>query len=615
MNDAAIATRPLAKTASEPPLVLSARGLCVDFPDGRGGVFHAVRDLSFEVRAGEFVGIMGEPGCGKSTAAAAMLGAVRVPGRIAAGEVRLLGRDIRAMSQDELREIRGRDAAIIMQSPRNSLHPMFTVGQQIVAACRSHARISRRDARKQAIELLRQVGINDPARRFDALPHELSTGMAQRVLIAMALSGSPSILIADEPTSGLDVTIQAQILDRMWDDCRRSGAAVLLVTQDLGIVANYCDRVLIMKEGALVEEAPTATFFRAPQHAYSKAILALQREAHESGASARSLPDGGGEPLLRIEGLTKLFPVRGSSSKVHAVDGVDITIRPGECVGLVGESGSGKTTVGRCVLRLHEPTSGAIRSGKTDLAALPDRAFLPYRRKLQIVFQDALASLDPRMTVAAAIREPLDLHTALTREEKHARIVELLRLVGIDEHDGDALPRELSGGQQQRVAIARAIACDPQFIVLDEPTSSLTPETTAEIVKLLIDLSARLRLAYLFISHDLATIRFVCHRVVVMYLGQVVESGTVQQVFEDPKHPYSVALLASHLFPDTDDRRVDRPVRTSLEGEIPSPLTESLPKGCYLAGRCPAQEARCATEKQALRQFADGRHVRCWKAG
>lgn len=615
MTDAALVTRPQETTSSTPHLVLTARHLSVDFPDGRGGVFHAVRDFSLDVHAGEFVGIMGEPGCGKSTVAAAMLGAVRVPGRITSGDVRLLGRDIRAMSLDELRQIRGRDAAIIMQNPRNALHPMFTVGQQIVAACRSHGKMSRRDARRQAVDLLRQVGINDPARRFDALPHELSTGMAQRVLIAIALSGSPSILVADEPTSGLDVTIQAQILDRMWDNCRRSGAAVLLVTQDLGIVANYCDRVLIMKEGALVEEASTSTFFRAPQHSYSKAILALQREAHESGTATRTSVDTAGEPLLRIENLTKLFPVRGSSSKVHAVDGVDIMIRPGECVGLVGESGSGKTTVGRCVLRLHEPTAGAIRYGDVDLAAVSDKAFLAYRRKLQIVFQDALASLNPRMTAAAAIGEPLDLHLSLAPEEKRKRIVELLNLVGLDENDIEALPRELSAGQQQRIAIARAIACDPEFIVLDEPTSSLTPETTAEIVKLLIDLSARLQLAYLFISHDLTTIRFVCHRVVVMYLGQVVESGTVRQVFEDPKHPYSVALLASHLFPDTENRRVDRPVRTSLEGEIPSPLTESLPKGCYLAGRCPAQEGRCATEKQVLRQLPDGRHVRCWKAG
>jgi oligopeptide/dipeptide ABC transporter ATP-binding protein len=612
IDTACISEAPAMQATAE--TVLAAHGLCVSFPDGHGGRIEAVRDLSLAVRAGEFVGLMGEPGCGKSTAAAAMLGAVRVPGRITGGQVRLLGRDIGAMSAEALRRMRGRDAAIIMQNPRYALHPMLTVGQQIVAACRAHSSMSRREARAHAITLLRMVGINDPARRVDALAHELSSGMAQRVLIAIALSGEPRLLIADEPTSGLDVTIQAQILDQMWDNCRRIGSAVLLVTQDLGIVANYCDRVLIMMNGTLVEQADAGRFFRAPQHAYSRAILALQRDAHASGAAAMPRAVEGAAPLLRIEGLTKLFPVRGSASKVHAVDGVDLEIGPGECVGLVGESGSGKTTVGRCLLRLQPPTAGAIRYRGTDLAAISDDAFRPYRRKLQIVFQDPLFSLDPRMTVSAAVREPLDLHTSLTRSQKAARVSELLRLVGLDDAARDSLPRELSAGQQQRASIARAIACDPEFIVLDEPTSALTPETTAEIVRLLVDLSARLGLAYLFISHDLTTIRYVCHRVVVMYLGQVVESGTVRQVFEDPKHPYSVTLLASHLFPDTSDRRVDRPVRTSLKGEIPSPLTESLPKGCYLAGRCPAQEPRCVAEKQPLRQLPDRRWVRCWKA-
>ena len=490
---------------------------------------------------------------------------------------------------------------------------MLTVGQQIVGACRAHADISRAAARAHAIELLRQVGINDPARRVDALPHELSSGMAQRVLIAIALSGEPSLLVADEPTSGLDVTIQAQILDQMWDRCRRIGSSVLLVTQDLGIVANYCDRVLIMKSGTIVEEAPAAIFFRAPVHAYSKSILALQRKAHAPGVAAAG-EQPAPKPLLAIEGLSKLFAVRGSTSKVHAVDGVDLAIGAGECVGLVGESGSGKTTVGRCLLRLLPPSAGAIRYHGTDLAALREHDFLPYRRKLQIVFQDPLFSLDPRMSVAAAVREPLDLHTSMNRAEKDRKVGELMRLVGLDHALGPALPKELSAGQQQRASIARAIACDPEFIVLDEPTSALTPETTAEIVTLLMDLSARLGLAYLFISHDLTTIRFVCHRVVVMYLGQVVESGTVRQVFETPMHPYSVSLLASHLFPDTSDRRVDRPVRSTLKGEIPSPMTESLPKGCYLAGRCPQQETRCAQEKQVLRDMPGGRSVRCWKA-
>jgi peptide/nickel transport system ATP-binding protein len=613
MSDAALAN-PVHAAGAPLAKVLEVAGLRVSFPDGRGGLIDVVRDLSLAVAPGEFVGLMGEPGCGKSSAVAAMLGAVRVPGRITGGSVRLGGQDIRTLSAEALRRIRGHEAAVILQNPRYALHPMLTVGRQIAAATRAHTRMSRAAARLHAIEMLRRVGINDPARRVDALPHELSSGMAQRVLIAIALSGEPRLLIADEPTSGLDVTIQAQILDQMWDNCRGTGAAVLLVTQDLGIVANYCDRVLIMKDGTIVEEAPAARFFAAPQHSYSRAILALQREAHASGAAPRAPEADDVPPLLRIAGLTKLFSIRGSASRVHAVDGVDIDIRPGECVGLVGESGSGKTTVGRCVLRLLPPTSGAVDYRGTDLAAMSEHAFLPYRRKLQIVFQDPLFSLDPRMTVDHAVREALHLHTSLSYAEKTARVTELLDLVGLDPATRDALPREMSAGQQQRASIARALACDPEFMVLDEPTSALTPETTAEIVKLLIDLSARLGLAYLFISHDLTTIRFVCHRVVVMYLGQVVESGTVQQVFEAPKHPYTVTLLGSHLFPDTRDRRVDRAARASLKGEIPSPLTESLPKGCYLAGRCPMQEPRCHIEPQALRTLPDGRSARCWKA-
>ena len=414
--------------------------------------------------------------------------------------------------------------------------------------------------------------------------------------------------MADEPTSGLDVTVQAQILDQMWDNCRSAGAAVLIVTQDLGIVANYCDRVLVMKDGSLVEAAETGKFFRAPEHPYSRSVLALQRSASDGSKAMLPVPVGAGPPLLSLAGLTKLYPVRGSKSKVHAVDGISIDINAGECVGLVGESGSGKTTVGRCVLRLVEPTEGSILYHGRDLSSISAKAFQGFRSKLQIVFQDPLFSLNPRMTVGEAIAEGIIMHTDFTKAQIETRIGELMSLVGLSEGQRHQFPRELSAGQQQRAAIARALGCDPEFIVLDEPTSALTPETTAEIVTLLMDLSRRLGLAYLFISHDLTTVGSLCHRVVVMYLGQVVESGTVAQVFKAPRHPYSVSLLASHLFPGTEDRRVDREVRATLKGEIPSPLTESLPKGCYLYGRCPSQEDRCKRDKQVLREMPDGGH-------
>lgn len=592
--------------------IIEARNVAVAFPRESGADVVAVRDFSISIGAGEFVGLMGEPGCGKSIAAMALMGLVRTPGHITQGSITFLGQDLLALDEDELRAIRGRDIGMIVQNPRFSLHPMLRVGVQISNVYRAHNKVSRREAWSHAIDMLRMVGINDPERRVKAYPHELSSGMAQRVLIAIALSSGPRLLIADEPTSGLDVTIQAQFLDQMWETVRKTMSAVLLVTQDLGILANYCDRVLIMQDGRIVEEAPVRQFFTAPRHDYSKSILALQREAQEGGRDIARV-DETQPPLIQIDNLTMHFPIRGSRSKVHAAENVSIAIRPGECVGLVGESGSGKTTVGRCLLRLEEPTSGEIVFEGVDLAALPLAAFRKYRAKMQIVFQDPLDSLNPRWTVEQVLGEPIKLHSNMTPEQRAARILELLRLVGLDEDVLLALPRELSAGRQQRVSIARALAPNPQFIVLDEPTSALTPETTAEIIRLLIDLSDELKIAYLFISHDLTTVKYICHRVVVMYLGQVVELGTKDEVFNSPRHPYAKALLSSHLFPDVTNRRVDREVRETLAGEIPSPITENLPKGCYLYGRCPSQEDRCRDMPQELKPIEGGRLVRCWR--
>ncbi|MGN6719828.1 MAG: oligopeptide/dipeptide ABC transporter ATP-binding protein, partial [Candidatus Binatia bacterium] len=494
------------------------------------------------------------------------------------------------------------------------LHPLLKVGAQIANVYRAHNKTGRREAWAHAVEMLRIVGINDPSRRAHAYPHELSTGMTQRVLIAMALSSRPRLLIADEPTSGLDVTIQAQFLDQMWEATQATGSAVLLVTQNLGIVANYCDRVLIMANGTIVESAPVRDFFRAPQHEYSQRLLALQRAAQgdDPGARpARSADVPAAEPLIAVRELSKDFEIRGSTAKLHAVDQVSFSIRPRECLGLVGESGSGKTTVGRCLLRLEMPTAGEIRLGDTPLHAITENELRRFRTKLQIVFQDPLESMNPRWSVSQIIGEMLDLHTTLRGSEKEGRIKELIGLVGLDPSIRNASPRQLSAGGQQRVAIARAIATGPDFIVLDEPTSSLTPETTAEILHLLMDLSARLGLAYLFISHDLTTVRYICHSVAVMYLGQIIEVGTKEQVLNTPRHPYSKALLSSHLFPDLNHRRVERKERISLRGEIPSPI--DLPKGCYLYGRCPDQVDRCRDMPQRLVMLPDAREVRCWR--
>ena len=594
-------------------IILSARNLGVAFPHGKGET-RVVDGFSLDIKAGEFVGLMGQPGCGKSTAAVALMGLAKPPGRIVSGAVEFLGRDLLTLDEPALREVRGKDIGLIVQNPRTSLHPMLKVGAQISNVYRAHNRTGAREAWEHAVEMLRMVGINDPGRRAHAYPHELSTGMTQRVLIAMALSSRPRLLIADEPTSGLDVTIQAQFLDQMWEATQATGSAVLLVTQNLGIVANYCDRVLIMADGTIVESAPVREFFQAPQHDYSKKVLSLQRAAQGDDPAARvarsaDVPDAAA--LIAVRDLSKDFDIRGSTAKVHAVDHVSFGIRPRECLGLVGESGSGKTTVGRCLLRLETPTAGEIRFGDTPLHAISEDALRRFRTKLQIVFQDPFDSMNPRWSVADVIGEMLDLHTDLRGAARTARIDELLKLVGLDPAIRDAAPRQLNAGRQQRVAIARAIATDPDFIVLDEPTSSLTPETTAEIIHLLMDLSARLGLAYLFISHDLTTVRYICHRVAVMYLGQVVEIGTKEQVLSAPRHPYSKALLSSHLFPDLSHRRVERKERASLRGEIPSPI--DLPKGCYLYGRCPAQVDRCRDMPQKLVTLADAREVRCWR--
>lgn len=591
--------------------VIAVEGLRVSFPKPEGGALVAVRDVSLSIAPGEFVGLMGEPGCGKSTVAIAMMGLVRPPGRIEAGQVRFDGRDLLTLPEAERARLRGRQIGLIVQNPRTALHPLINVGTQIANVYRAHNDCTRRAAWARAIEMLEMVGINDPARRARAFPHELSTGMTQRVLIAMALSSTPRLLIADEPTSGLDVTIQTGFLDQMWQAARSSGSAVLLVTQNLGIVANYCDRVLIMREGTVVEQAPVRRFFEAPQHAYSQRILALQREEAGADHAARSEEIDDKAPLIEVEALTKHFRLR-NGDVVHAADDVSFTLRPGECMGLVGESGSGKTTTGRCLLRLETPTAGTLRYRGMPLSELSDAQFRPNRANLQIVFQDPLDSMNPRWSVAEVIEEMLSLHTDLRAEARRHRIDELLTLVGLSPELRDRRPTELSGGRQQRVAIARAIATNPDFIVLDEPTSALTPETTAEIITLLMDLSRRLGVAYLFISHDLTTVKYICHRIAVMYLGQIVEIGTKEQVFGTPAHPYTQALIGAHLFPDLATRRVDRPPRPMLEGEIPSPI--NLPDGCYLASRCPQKTGRCATERQELVPLADGRQVRCWRA-
>ena len=590
-------------TAELTPL-LQVSGLSVAYGRGRP----AVDGIDLTIRPGEIVGLLGESGCGKSTTAYALLGLVRPPGQILAGSVRFDGRDILCLPPDELRQLRGRDIGLIVQNPRAALHPILRVGRQIGSVWRTHNGGSARQARERAVEMLRLVGINDPDRRADAFAHELSGGMAQRVLIAMALSSAPRLLIADEPTSGLDVTIQAQFLDQMWQTTRQTGSAVLLVTQEPGIVANYCDWAVVMREGRIIEAQPTRGLFGTPRTDYSRALIA--RSAEPPAAFAERTVAAA--PVIDVSNLAHSFALRGTAKRVQAIQDVSFAIGPGETLGLVGESGSGKTTVGRCLLRLLEPEAGRIAYRGMVLDALGRTAMRKLRGKLQIVLQDPYDSLNPRWSIGRTLREPLDLHTGLSGPAKQARIEELLAMVDLPRDIVANRPRDLGGGALQRVCIARALASNPDFIVLDEPTSVLAPAARVGLVALLRRVQRELGISYLFISHDLTTVRDLCHRVAVMYLSQIVEVGDTRQVFEAPRHPYSRALLASHLFADPDNRRVDRPRVDRLSGEIPSPI--DLPRGCYLHGRCTYGEAACAAEPQVLERWPDDGMVRCRRA-
>ncbi|MBM1221417.1 ABC transporter ATP-binding protein [Ponticoccus sp. SC2-23] len=584
--------------------LLKVRDLRVGY-EVPGDLVVPVEGVSFDLNPHEVVGLVGDAGSGKSTTALALMGLARPPGKILGGTAMFDGRDLLSLPDDEIRAIRGRDIGIIVQNPRAALNPMLRVGRQIGYAYRAHNRVSEAEARKQAVEMLRLVGINDPERRVEAYAHELSGGMAQRALIAMALSSTPKLLIADEPTSGLDVTIQAQFLDEMWNTVQKTGSAMLLVTQELGVIANFCDRVLVLHQGRIVEDAPVRQFFSDPQHPYSQEVLRFYHERSDGFPEQVS----GGAGFLRTEQLTKHFPLRNSDKVVQAVDKVTISVAKGEAVGLVGESGSGKTTVGRCLMRLEHPTAGAVVLDGQDITALNAAEMRKMRSRMQIVFQDPFDSVNPRWTVADILDEPLRVHEGGDKAKRRSRAIAALEQVNLDPSLMQAKPRDLGASTLQRINIARALICNPEFVVLDEPTSVLAPRARNSLIALLARLQKELGISYLFISHDLTTVRYLCQRVAVMYLGQIVEEGTVEQVFSAPQHPYSQALLSAHLMPDPTRRRVDHPVPAALDGEIPSPI--DVPKGCYLASRCRHVTETCRANPQVLSELGDGRTVRC----
>jgi microcin C transport system ATP-binding protein len=524
--------------------LLEVRDLAVTFGRGASAV-EAVRGVSFELAKGETLALVGESGSGKSVTALSLLQLLPYhAARHPRGSIKINGREIIGADRATLEDVRGNRAAMIFQEPMTALNPLHTVERQIGETLQLHRRVSPAAARARIVELLELVGLDQPELRLKSYAHQMSGGQRQRVMIAMALANDPDLLIADEPTTALDVTIQAQILTLLKDLQRRLGMALLLITHDLRIVRKVADRVAVMTQGRIVETGPTERVFEEPQHAYTIRLLSAE-------PSGEPEPVGSDAPLvLEAHGVRVWFPIKRGVLKrtvghVKAVDGVTLTVREGQTVGIVGESGSGKTTLGLALLRL-ERSQGSMRFHGLELQGLRAGALRPLRRELQIVFQDPYGSLSPRMSVGEIIEEGLMVHGLGGTEEERAWLIERALLdVGLEPAMRDRYPHEFSGGQRQRIAIARAIVLKPKLVVLDEPTSALDRTVQSQIVDLLRELQQRNRLAYLFISHDLAVIRALSHEVVVMRGGKVVEQGPADEVFDAPKHPYTHALMAA----------------------------------------------------------------------
>ncbi|WP_424624931.1 dipeptide ABC transporter ATP-binding protein [Achromobacter marplatensis] len=588
-------------TASSSAPLLSVRGVSVDF-NTDNGVFRAVDGLDFDVRPGRTLAIVGESGSGKSVTSMAIMRLTDYTnGRITTGQILFRdndGRetDLTKATDEQMRAIRGNDIAMIFQEPMTSLNPVFTIGDQIVEAIMLHQQLSRSAARQSARKLLEKVRLPDAEQLLDRYPHQLSGGMRQRVMIAMALSCQPRLLIADEPTTALDVTIQAQILNTIRELQRDLGTAVIFITHDMGVVAEMADDVVVMLRGKKVEQGTVDEIFNAPKHPYTRALLAaVPRLGSLTGSdlplrTPQTVLDGDtlrevgetreqdtaryDEPVLRVEKLTTRFDVGHNlfgrvTHRVHAVEEVSFDVYPGETLALVGESGSGKSTIGKTLQQLVAPTSGAVRYNGQDIFSMDAAGRQRLRQEIQYIFQDPYASLDPRKTVEFSIAEPIRTHGLLAGDAAIARRVgELLEQVGLKPEHAKRYPHEFSGGQRQRVCIARALASNPKLIIADESVSALDVSIQAQILNLLMDLQKDRGLSYLFITHDMAVVEKVSHRVAVLYLGQIVELGTRRQIFESPQHAYTRKLLAAVPVAEPG-RHID----TSLiEGEIPSPV-------------------------------------------
>ncbi|CDZ49570.1 ABC transporter ATP-binding protein [Neorhizobium galegae] len=541
--------------------LLEVKNLVTEFPL-RTGVFKAVNDISFSIEPGKTLCVVGESGSGKSVTARSILQIIDSPGRIASGSIILNRQDGTSVDLARLdprskaiRAVRGRDIAMIFQEPMSSLSPVHTVGDQITEVLRLHLNMSKAQARKEAAELLRQVEIPNPEQALDRYAFQYSGGMRQRAMIAMALACKPQLLIADEPTTALDVTTQAEILDLIKRLQQTTGMAVLFITHDMGVVAQIADDVLVMHHGVIKEYGPVDQIFHTPKDPYTKMLIGsvLKLEQKAEIRLARPPLDTTAEPILDIRNLSMHF------GEMKALNDVSIALLPGETLGIVGESGSGKTTLGRSIMRLYDPASGEMHYRRADgrvvdLARLEGRELKAARRELRMVFQDPFGSLNPRMTVAQVIGEPLLVNGLSKGKELDERVCHLMDQVGLDPAGRERYPHAFSGGQRQRIGIARAITLNPRIIVADEATSALDVSVRFQVLDLLMRLQDELKLAYIFISHDIGVIRYMCDRVGVMYRGRLVEVGEADKVCNNPDHPYTQALISAIPRPDPRDR-------------------------------------------------------------
>ena len=572
-----------AHAASAAP-ILSIRGLAVSFLGARKSWTRVIEGLSFDVAPGETVALVGESGSGKSVTALSVLGLLDPATSRLEGSILLDGHDVVKLDEaGMIRHIRGRAAAMIFQEPMTSLHPIYRVGDQIMEALTSHRDMPRAEARRQAIALLERVRIPNAAGRIDDYPHAFSGGMRQRVMIAMALASRPKLLIADEPTTALDVTVQGEILDLLKDLQAEYGMAMLFITHDMGVVAEMADRTVVMLRGRSVEQGPTGAIFADPQQPYTRALLAsvpvlgsMKGEPAplrfpvvdmKTGIAGDALPLRGkpdlSAPILDVRDLVTRFDLRGGLlnrrvARIHAVENVSFRIFPGETLSLVGESGCGKSTTGKSIIRLNDRSTGSVRLGGDDLFGLGAEAMRRKRREIQMIPQDPLASMNPRMTVGDALVEPFLEHGMGGAAEGRAKAARLMEQVGLTAAMLERYPHEFSGGQRQRVCIARALMLDPKLIIADESVSALDVSVKAQVVNLLLDIQDRMGIAFLFISHDIAVVERISHRIAVMYMGEIVEIGPRAEILERPRHAYTRQLIGAVTVPDPARRHLRR---------------------------------------------------------